>query len=130
MWLVLVEKVFVFIEYVLESVQPEDNQMVQAFFTQTQSTERREKEKSIRRHKLRRLFQGLRRLQKSCRDRDRLLQKIGALKHEAGRAARFVEITLPPSGSKVTPKNFRFKLKVDAFKKAERRQTAAVDQPC
>lgn len=87
----------------------------------TQSTERREKEKSIRRHKLRRLFQGLRRLQKSCRDRDRLLQKIGALKHEAGRAARFVEITLPPSGSKVTPKNFRFKLKVDAFKKAERR---------
>ncbi len=35
MWPVLVEKVFVFIEYVLESVQPEDNQMVQAFFTQT-----------------------------------------------------------------------------------------------
>ena len=31
----LVEKVFVFIEYVLESVQPQDNQMVQAFFTQT-----------------------------------------------------------------------------------------------
>ena len=35
MWPVLVEKVFVFIEYVLESVQPQDNQMVQAFFTQT-----------------------------------------------------------------------------------------------
>ncbi len=30
MWPVLVEKVFVFIEYVLESVQPQDNQMVQA----------------------------------------------------------------------------------------------------
>jgi len=35
MWPVLVEKVFVFIEYVLESVQPQDNQMVQAFLTQT-----------------------------------------------------------------------------------------------
>ena len=35
MWPVPVEKVFVFIEYVLESVQPQDNQMVQAFFTQT-----------------------------------------------------------------------------------------------
>jgi hypothetical protein len=35
MWPVLVEKVFLFIEYELESVQPQDNQMVQAFFTQT-----------------------------------------------------------------------------------------------
>ena len=86
-----------------------------------QSTGRREKEKSIRRHKLRRLFEGLRRLQKNCTGRDRLLQKLGALKHEAGRAAGFLQITLPPSGSKVTAKNFTFKLKVDAFKKAERR---------
>lgn len=86
-----------------------------------QSAERREKEKSIRRHKLRRLFQGLRKLQKSCRDRDRLLEKLGALKQEAGRSARFVEITVPPSGSKVTPRNFTFRLKADAFKKAEKR---------
>jgi len=35
MWLVLVEKIFVFIEYVLESIQPQDNQMVQAFLMQT-----------------------------------------------------------------------------------------------
>ena len=95
----------------------EDNEL----YVLAQSVGRREKEKGIRRHKLRRLFEGLRRLQKNCRDRDRLLEKIGALKHEAGRAFHFVEITLPPSGSKVTPKSFTFKLKVDAFKKAEKR---------
>jgi hypothetical protein len=76
-----------------------------------QSTGRREKEKSIRRHKLRRLFEGLRRLQKNCTGRDRLLQKLGALKHEAGRAAGFLQITLPPSGSKVTAKNFTFSIR-------------------
>ncbi|MFB0554548.1 MAG: IS1634 family transposase [Phycisphaerae bacterium] len=87
----------------------------------TESAERREKEKSIRRHKLRLLFRGLVRLQSNCRDRDRLLQNLGALKHQAGRAARFVEISLPPSGSKVTPKSFTFKLKVDAIRTAQRR---------
>jgi len=63
-----------------------------------QSKNRREKEKAIRRHKLRRLFQGLRKLHKNCRNRDKLLEKVGALKHEAGRAARLVEITIPPPG--------------------------------
>lgn len=87
----------------------------------TDSAERREKEKSIRRHKLRLLFRGLARLQRNCRDRDRLLQNLGALKHEAGRTARFVEISLPPSGSKITPKSFTFKLKVDAIRTAQRR---------
>lgn len=86
-----------------------------------QSKDRREKEKAIRRHKLRRLFQGLRRLHKNCRNRDKLLEKVGALKHQAGRTARFVEITIPPPGSKVTQENFVFKLKANTFKMAQRR---------
>lgn len=85
-----------------------------------QSKDRCEKEKAIRRHKLRRLFQGLGKLQKNCRSRDKLLEKVGALKHEAGRAARLVEIKIPPPGSKVTQQNFTFKLKAEAFRAAQR----------
>ena len=88
-----------------------------------QSGDRREKEKAIRRHKLRRLFQGLRKLQKNCPDvhRDKLLEKIGALKQEAGGTARLVEIKIPPPGSRLTQQNFTFKLKAEAFRAAQRR---------
>jgi hypothetical protein len=89
-----------------------------------QSQQRAQKEKAIRRRKLRKLFGGLRRLQKNCRSRDRLLEKLGALKHQAGRAAKLVEITVPPPPSKVTAENFHFHLKVAEFKRAERRDGA------
>lgn len=89
-----------------------------------QSRYRRQKEKAIRRRKPRKLFGGLRRLQRHCRSRDRLLEKLGALKHQAGRAAKMVEITIPPPGSKVTAENFRFRLKLEDFKRAQRRDGA------
>lgn len=86
------------------------------------SSDRRKKEKGMRRKKLRRLWDGLRQVQRNCRSRDRLLERLGALKHEAGRAAKLVEITVPPVGSKVTPETFRFRLKADELRRARRRE--------
>lgn len=86
------------------------------------SSDRRKKEKGMRRKKLRRLWDGLRQVQRNCRSRDRLLERLGALKHEAGRAAKLVEITVPRVGSKVSPETFRFRLKADELRRARRRE--------
>jgi transposase len=82
---------------------------------------RREKEKSMRRRKLKNLFKGLRELRKRAPIRDKLLERLGVLKSEAGRAAGLVEIVIPKSGEKVTEDNFRWRLRTDKYKAAERR---------
>ena len=60
-------------------------------------------------------------LRRQAPERDNLLQKIGALKHEAGRAAGMVELTIPAEKVQSTKETFRWKLRVDKFKSAERR---------
>jgi hypothetical protein len=80
---------------------------------------RQEKEIAIRRKKLRRLFNGLLALRRSCPNRDRLLQRIGVLKHEAGRACGMVDIHVPAAGEAVTKESFHYRLRVDKFKQAE-----------
>ena len=80
---------------------------------------RQQKEIAIRRKKLKRLFNGLIALRRSCPDRDRLLQRIGVLKHEAGRASAMVEIHLPAAGEAVTRESFHYHLRVEKFKQAE-----------
>ena len=85
------------------------------------SDRRASKENAMRRRKLKKLFNGLLTLRKQAPNRDKLLQKIGALKHDAGRAAGFVEITIPAENELVTVSSFYWKLKVDTFKTAEQR---------
>jgi hypothetical protein len=46
---------------------------------------------------------------------------VGVLKHEAGRAARLIEIELPGPDQPVTHETFRFRLKVEAFQAAQQR---------
>lgn len=101
-----------------------------------QSQARRKKEKAMRRRKLRKLWDGLNRLRNNCRNRDRLLERIAVLKHEAGRAARLVEITVPASGRPVNTETFRYRLLVDKYRTASRRDgsyllrtTLPPDQP-
>jgi hypothetical protein len=80
---------------------------------------RQEKEIAIRRKKLKRLFKGLIALRRSCPDRDRLLQRIGVLKHQTGRAAGMVEIHVPAAGEAVSKKSFHYRLRAEKFKQAE-----------
>jgi hypothetical protein len=71
------------------------------------SEDRRQKERAIRRRKLKRFVKGLNALKRRPVSRDVLLQKIGALKAEAGLVKQFVRIHLPKEGEPVTRETFR-----------------------
>lgn len=85
------------------------------------SDARREKEKAMRRKKLKRYFNGLLQLRRQAPTRDTLLQKLGALRHEAGRAAGFVEIHLPEEKETVTNATFAWRLREQKYQAAEGR---------
>ena len=67
-----------------------------------QSGARIEKERAMRRRRLRRFVSRLQALQGQSLTRDQLLMKLGAAKQEAGRAANLVKITVPGADSKTT----------------------------
>ena len=80
---------------------------------------RQNKEIAIRRKKLKQLFKGLLALRRSCPERDQLLQRIGVLKHEAGRAAGMVDIQIPAADAPVTKETFSYRLRTAKFQQAE-----------
>ena len=62
---------------------------------------RRQKEIAIRRKKLARLLRTLRGMRRET-SRDRLLQRLGAARQKAGRAAAFVRVQVPAADQPVT----------------------------
>jgi len=86
-----------------------------------QSQARQKKETAMRRRKLRKLWDGLERLRKNCRNRDRLLERLAVLRHEAGRAANVVQIAAPAPGQPVNEQTFRYRLKREEYRQARRR---------
>jgi transposase len=66
------------------------------------------KERAIRKRKLRNYLDGLAKLQKNYRDRDRFMKKLGVLQHQAGTCRYCVDLKLPAEGKRVTKKNFSF----------------------
>ena len=85
---------------------------------------RQAKEKAMRRRTLGAFVEGLRALRKNCRSRDRLIEKLGALKQQAGRAAGLVEITVPAVGQEVSPETIGYRLKRGQYRQAARRDGA------
>lgn len=79
---------------------------------------RADKERAMRRRRLKRLWKRLQELRQQDLTRDQLLLKLGAAKQEAGRAYGLVDLRLPAEGEPVTPDTFRF-----ALHKAKLRQT-------
>ena len=65
-----------------------------------QSDARIDKERGMRRRRLRRYIDRLQALQGQTLTRDQLLMKLGAAKHEAGRAAHLVLVTIPAAAAK------------------------------
>ena len=91
----------------------------------TRSMGRRQKERGIRKRKLKKLWARLKELQAMKKlSRDELLMKLGAAKKEAGRAWNLVEVTTPGKDQTVTPETFRFSLN-----KSKLRQTRK-DEGC
>jgi transposase len=91
----------------------EDNEL----YILAKSKDRRTKERAIRKYKLRRYLAGLAKLRKSCRNRDKLIERLGALKQQAGKTARCIELLLPPQGGKVTPNSFNYRLNRNTYRK-------------
>ncbi len=85
-----------------------------------QSDARIDKERGMRRRRLRRYVDRLQALQRQALTRDQLLMKLGAAKHEAGRAAHLVKVTLPESSA--TTASLEFRLDRDKLRQVRRRE--------
>jgi transposase len=72
-----------------------------------QSHSRIDKERGMRRKRLRRYVDRLLALQAQTLTRDQLLMKLGAARQEAGRAASLVKVTVPKSAAKTASLQFR-----------------------
>jgi len=72
------------------------------------SKSRMQKERAMRKRKIRQYLDGLAKLQKSYRDRDRFMQRLGVLQHEAGSCRHCVELKLPAEGKRVEGFEFHF----------------------
>lgn len=96
----------------------------QEVYVLARSEDRRHKERAIRRRKLQRLVRGLNRLKRRPGSRDDLLQKIGALKAEAGQVRQYVKIHLPKEGEPVTRDTFRCSFDGVGWRRSREREGA------
>ena len=80
------------------------------------------KERSMRRRRLKKLWQRLHELRRQSNRRDQLLLKLGSAKKEAGRAWHLVDIRVPETGKPVTSETFTFALRRDRLRQARRRE--------
>jgi transposase len=87
----------------------------------TRSGGRRDKEQSMRRRRLKKLWKRLHQIRamKNLK-RDALLLKLGAAKRDAGNAWRLIDIQLPEPRQAVTPDTFHFSLNRQKLRKARR----------
>ena len=85
-----------------------------------QSDARIDKERAMRRRRLRRYLQRLHSLQGQALTRDQLLMKLGAAKHEAGRAASLVKVSIPKAA--ITTASLEFRLDRQKLRQVRRRE--------
>jgi transposase len=77
---------------------------------------RRQKERGIRRRRLKQLWKRLRELQHQKLSRDELLLKLGAAKTAAGTTYRLLEIRLPSAQQEVNAQSFTFSLRKEKLR--------------
>jgi hypothetical protein len=81
-----------------------------------------DKERGMRRRRLKKLWRRLHELQKQNISRDTRLLKIGAAKKEAGRAYSLVRINLPEANQPVNPGTFTFQLRKKMLREVRHRE--------
>ena len=91
---------------VREGVQVKRLATEEDVYVLAQSDARIDKERGMRRKRLRRYVDRLQALQGQALTRDQLLMKLGAAKHEAGRAANLVQLTIPKASAKTASLEF------------------------
>jgi Transposase DDE domain len=87
---------------VREGVQVKRLATEEDVYVLAQSDARIDKERGMRRRRLRRYVDRLQALQGQTLSRDQLLMKLGAARHEAGRAAHLVQVTISQIGAPTT----------------------------
>jgi hypothetical protein len=105
---------------VRDGVQVKRLATAEDIYVLAQSDARIDKERGMRRRRLRRYVDRLQALQGQALTRDQLLMKLGAAKHEAGRAAHLVKATLPKSSA--TTASLEFRLDRDKLRQVRRRE--------
>jgi hypothetical protein len=88
----------------------EDNEL----YVLAKSKDRRAKEHAMRKYRLRKYLAGLAKLCRNCRNRDKLLERLGALKQQAGKTQKCVDLTIPP-GQAFTVGGFKYKFNRAAY---------------
>jgi len=92
------------------------------FYLYVESADRVAKERSMRRRRLKRLWQRLGELQRMKQSRDALLMRLGEARKLAGRAWSLVEIHVPEKNQPVTPETFTFSLSRAKLRRWRRRE--------
>jgi len=93
------------------------------FYLYVESGDRLNKERSMRRRRLKRLLRRLQEIQGIKRQsRDELLLRLGEARKLAGRAWYLVDIHLPESDAVVRPETFTFRLNRDKLRRCRRRE--------
>jgi transposase len=109
-------------EQAREAVQVKLLEQAGELYVLARSDGRVDKERAMRRRRLKRLWKRLKELQSQILTRDELLMKVGAAKKDAGRDFGLVSLQLPPEGQPVTAETFRFTLHKDKLRQARRRE--------
>jgi transposase len=109
-------------EAVRESVEVKLLDQEGELYVLARSAGRADKERSMRRRRLKKLLKRLHELQQQDLTRDQFLLKLGAAKKEAGRAYHLVDIRLPEKDQAVTPETFGFALNRRKLRIARRRE--------
>ena len=105
---------------VREGVQVKRLATEEDVYVLAQSDARIDKERAMRRKRLRRYIERLKALQSQSLTRDQLLMKLGAAKHDAGRAANLVKVTWAKEAA--TTASLEFKLDRDKLRQVRRRE--------
>jgi len=105
---------------VREGVQVKRLATEEDVYVLAQSDARIDKERAMRRKRLRRYVDRLQALQGQVLTRDQLLMKLGAARHEAGRAANLVQVTIPKASAKTA--SLQFKLDRAKLRRVRRRE--------
>jgi transposase len=88
----------------------------------TRSVGRRQKERGMRRRRLKRLWARLHQLQRQKLTRDELLLKLGAAKADAGIVYRLVDVQVPKTTETVSTGTFTFSLRKKKLRAAIRNE--------
>ena len=105
---------------VREGVQVKQLATEEDIYVLAQSDARIDKERGMRRKRLRRYVDRLQALKGQKLTRDQLLMKLGAARHEAGRAANLIKVEIPKGSA--TTASLAFRLQRDKLRQVRRRE--------